>query len=155
MTTTYADFVAAEIAKLVPLATTPDAASGYGSDLVCVSDIDPSIRMTDPARIEDLAQDAFHRITTPRGNLPDDSDYGIDVSEMLSSPDDATTLIMQESIIRLELLKDDRYRNVDVTAGVAAKVRTFTIQITPEDPALRTFTLIVPITQAGATLEVI
>jgi hypothetical protein len=103
MTTTYSDFVAAEIAKLVPVATAPEEATGYGADLVCISDVDANLAETDPATTATLAQDAFHRITTPREGLPDDPDYGIDVAEFLSQPTDDTTLLMQSGLIRLEL----------------------------------------------------
>jgi hypothetical protein len=155
VTTTYADFVAAEIAKLVPVATTPEEAEGYGSDLVCVTDIDPGLAMTDPLSTEGLAQDAFHRITTKRGSLPDDLDYGINVIDFLSTPDDDTTLLMQAGLIRLELKKDDRFSSVEVSVTASGGVRYIAITITPEDVALGVFSMIVTVTQAGSTLELV
>lgn len=137
------------IRRIVPVTT----ASGWGVDLVCITDLDPALAVTDPESTATLAQAAFHRISTRRGTLPDDPDFGIDVLAFLHAPKTPQDLLAVGGQVSTELQKDDRFSDVLATATYAAPTQTLTlsIRITPADPDLNTFTLIMAVTE-GATL---
>lgn len=146
------DFIASEIAKLEKRIPTPDPV-GYGVDVVCADDLDPHLREIDPASFEGLAQDAYHRVSTARGQLPDDPDYGIDLVSYLNTPHTDRDLRAIEGQVAAELRKDDRFAEIDVTvtSEQSGKALTVSMRIVPADAQLSTFTLIVAVTD-GATL---
>jgi hypothetical protein len=150
------DTIEAEIAKITKIATTP-IARAYGIDLVCVDDIDSRASETDPDSYASIAQDLYHRITTPRAGLPDDRNFGEDVSSYLSGEAQPGDLASIEGRVANECAKDDRVSRADVTAVVDAGMKsiTLTIVVTPEDSELQSFTLIVAVTDGVATLEAI
>ena len=151
------DTIAAEIAKITsPLSSTAQPPLGYGIDLVCVNDIDPLMAETLSDTVQSLAQDSFHRITTPRGGLPDDPNYGIDIRAMLNV---GVTQSAQRSIasaISGELLKDDRIDDVETDLVIGGSFRapayTLTITITPKDGS-GAFDLIVAVTDGEVLLR--
>lgn len=139
---------------LVPkLATTPDTADGYGRDLLCVDDLDPRAKETDPNSLESLSQDLYHRVSTARGQMPDDADYGIDLVGLLHRPTTQTELLAMAGEVSAECRKDDRVSDVEttVTFDSLTETLTVTIEVTPKDPDLAIFKLIVVVTD-GATL---
>lgn len=139
--------------RIVPQTT----AVGFGVDLVCVDDIDPTSASTDPFTVATLAQDAYHRLTTRRGTLPDDPDFGIDVFEFLHGAKSPADLRACEGRATTELQKDDRIHTATVTVTYDALSRRLSIScaITPEDPALQVFDLIIAVTDGGALLQAI
>lgn len=148
--------IAAGIAALARVATTPVAPYGFGRDLVCVEDLTTTLRETDPTTVESLAQDLFHRITTERGTILDDPDFGTDARDFLSAGATPTVLLAIGGQLSLECLKDDRVNkaDVDVVTGASSALNV-TLAITPADPALRPFTMIVALTPGSIpTLEI-
>ena len=98
--------------------------SDYGSDLSCWDDVTQNMDELPADSIVLVAQSNYRRITTPRGSLPDDLDYGIDVRSFLSN---ATTLQRQreiEGIVIGELRKDDRNQTVNCTYTQLAQTST-------------------------------
>ena len=155
MTDIVRTLIAAETALLVKLATTPST-STYGIDLVCVEDVDARMSETIDESMQSLAQDLFHRVTTPRGAIVDDPDFGDDVTAYLSGNAQASDLISIEGRLASECLKDDRVDVVEVTVTAPdPKTLNVSIFVTPKDTALGPFTLIIPVTDAGAVLEAI
>lgn len=152
----FLDFVANEIAQLAPLVESPDEAAGYGIDLVCVDDLDPLLVETEADSVFSIAQDSYHRLSTPRGTHPDDPDLGLDIAEFLHRGTTQRDLLSYEGQIASELRKDDRIESVGVVAelyqATSARIR-FTITIAPADPELRAFSLIVAVTDGAVLLE--
>jgi hypothetical protein len=135
--------------RIVPETT----AVGYGTDLKCVNDLDPALATTNPNSTETLAQDCYHRITTRRETLPDDPDYGIDVTEFLHAAKTLGDLQGCQGQIATELQKDDRVANAlaVVTYDATRRRLEIDVRVTPKDPDLGPFSLIVVVTD-GATL---
>jgi len=77
----------------------------YGIDLVCWDDLDEAMSEADS-----VCAYVYRRITTRKGSLIDDPDWGIDVLEMLSGKADIASIRAQ---IVAELSDDDR---VQITA---------------------------------------
>lgn len=147
------DFIAAETAALTPVATTPSDATGYGIDLVCRDDLTATMRETRTDTIESLAQDLYHRQITPRGSLPDDPDWGIDVLDLLNRGATPQHIAAVPLIVAAELRRDDRVRDVTVTAEFDGTTLALTELIEPEDPTLTPFSLIVSVTDGATLLE--
>lgn len=87
--------------------------------------------------VELVAQNAYHRLITPRGQLrggEDEEDYGLDLVGMLGSvanPADAAALPGQ---IRAELLKDERILDVaaTVTSSVGGPATEWIVEVTAD-----------------------
>jgi hypothetical protein len=144
--------IAAGIAELTRVATTPPEPWLYGRDLVCIDDLTPTLRETDPATTESLAQDIYHRITTERGSLPDDKDFGEDVRGYLSAAADARALLSISGRLEAEIRKDDRVATVVVELTGNTSQLDITISVTPQDPALAAFEMVMAVTSAAALL---
>jgi hypothetical protein len=148
--------IAIEIAKLTRLASTPVPPLGYGTDLVCVTDLDPYLAETDPNSVQSLAQDCFHRITTARLSLIGDPNYGIDIRAALSAPQTPQQIQSWAGQISTELRKDDRVVDADVTMVFKLpSTYTITILITPADPNLTTFSLVLSVVDGQALLDAV
>lgn len=148
------DQINSEIAVLSQLSSTGDG-SGYGVDLVCVTDLDSRLAETDPASIASLSQDLFHRITTARGSLQDDPDYGFDVRAKLSVGQTPQQIQALQGQLEGECRKDDRVADIRVSvviSGARLDSWTITLAVLPQDPALTSFSLIVAVTSGEALL---
>jgi hypothetical protein len=145
--------IAAGLTALTRQATTPPAPYGYGRDLKCVTDLTTSLEDTNPKSVESLAQDLFHRVTTERGTIVDDPDFGDDVRDALSGGLTPAALAAIGGRVELECLKDDRVSDVDASADLTAPGElTITIAVTPKDPALQPFEMVLAVTNATALL---
>jgi hypothetical protein len=148
--------IAAGVALLTErVATTPPEPYGYGRDLVCVADLTTTLEETNPGTVESLAQDLYHRVTTERGTLVDDPDFGLDVRSFLSAGLTPQQLTLISHQVQLECLKDDRCASVevDVLTGRPGAL-DITIAVTPQDPALAAFTLVLAVTPLTVSLVV-
>lgn len=147
-----ADAIALESAALEQLVT-PAAVRGWGSDLKCVDDIDARGTELDPDSYAVLGQDAYHAVTTARGSLPDDPDFGIDLRSLIHKATSTAEVMALEGAIRAELLKDDRI--ADATAAITASGETYNIdiRITPTDPQLNAFSMLMTIQDGAAMLQ--
>jgi hypothetical protein len=145
--------IASGVAELTRVATTPPAPWLYGRDLVCVTDLTPTLEETDPTTTQSLAQDIYHRITTERGSLVDDPDFGEDVRGYLSSATTPRELFAIGGRLEAEILKDDRVRSVTVDVQGNTSELNITISVTPDDPTLEPFRMILAVTSAEALLQ--
>jgi hypothetical protein len=151
------DSIAAQTALLVPLSSTGDG-SGFGIDLICPSDLDPRLAETDTNSNASLSQDLFHRITTPRGGLIDDPDYGIDLRGKLSVGQTPQQIQALQGEIEAECRKDDRVNDVQAVvtvSGARLEIWTITLQVLPLDPASNSFELVLSVTNGQALLTAI
>lgn len=148
------DALAAELETVtVSQALPPSAPYGWGRDLSCVDDITADCAEVDPLSSEAIAQACWRRITTVRGSLPDDLDYGIFLEDELSKGFTPTTLRMLLGRVKGELLKDDRVTDADVvvTSDNAFEVISLTITVTTADPS-QSFTLTGALDSDGAKI---
>jgi hypothetical protein len=99
------------LAALTTTSTVPNAPFGYGSDLWCEDDLHPGMEeVTDSALV--IAQYAIRRLRTPPGALPDDPEWGIDLSAFCNRPTTNREHALLEGEIESELIDDDRVDEV-------------------------------------------
>lgn len=154
--TAVSDFIDSEIALLTREVVAPVAPFGYGVDLSCIDDVTDDLSEVDPSSVIALGEALLRRLTTPRGTLPDDRGYGIDVRSYCNlgmSTQDTRDL---GSKIRSEVTKDDRVDDAVVTVGDAVSTQlSISIQVTPIDRTLGVFTLTLSVTDGQLLLEAI
>lgn len=83
----------------------------YGRDYRATTHIQAGYYVTD---YELLAEAAFRRITTKRGQLEDDQEYGLAISDLLKSNVTDADLLVVEARIADEIRKDERLESVEV-----------------------------------------
>lgn len=145
----------AELALLERVAPTPSAPFGYGIDLSCTSDLTAQMIEVDPMAPRAVGEALLRRLTTPRGGLPDDADYGFDLCAVVNrgvTADDVRALGGQ---VRSELEKDDRVDIALVIVTPAPDGSSLRVQavITPVDPRIGGFTLTLAVTSAEILIE--
>jgi hypothetical protein len=149
-----ADAIASETALLTREVPTPTPPFGWGADVSCDRDLEEGM----PEVFGDLAlaQALVRRLDCPRGALPDDGDYGIDLRANLNRGLTVTEVRGLAGSIRSELTKDDRVDTVAVTVAPtpAGEVIRVSIQVTPRDAALGgPFSLTLAVTDGGVLVE--
>ena len=154
MTDAVRDAIAASLALETRIVATPAEPYGWGSDVSCAASLDPDVRELAGDDPTVLAQAIIRRLDTPRGQLPDDAEYGLSLRDMLST---GLTDAARRSIagrIHNELVKDDRLDTVSVVveSGVAAEL-TITITVTPVDGEV--FRMVLAASSAGVIIEAI
>lgn len=147
--------IAEGIAAIDRVMDAPAEPFGYGSDLHCDTDIDEAATEIDGDDPLVFAQALVRRLDCPRGQLPDDPNYGIDLRAFLNTGVPFSELGSLESQITTELRKDDRVASVaaKVTFSSAGTELTVRIVVTPVDPALGSFRLTLAVTSAAVILE--
>jgi hypothetical protein len=147
--------IAAEIAKLTRETDAPSAPFGYGRDLSCVDDVTEALDEVDPFSYQGIAEAVIRRLTCPRGGLPDDPDYGIDLRSHLNRGTTQRELQLLVLSIAGELRKDDRIDSATATVSIAGGGSRIDVAIiiAPADPDLATFTLTFAVTDGAAALQ--
>ena len=128
---------------------------GLGSDLSCAFDLEAGMveLSGDDPRL--VAQACIRRLSTPRGALLDDPDYGFDLLRELRSPARPEALVALPSLIRAELTKDDRVGSLDIRATLLPSTKAPTVELVIRgDTAAGPFTLTGNLTQDSIRLEI-
>lgn len=150
------DAIAASTAELTRLVPVPTGALGYGADLSCVEDLTDDLAEVDPFSPQAIGEALLRRLTTPRGQLPDDPNYGLDIRGYCNRGVPTGELREIAGQIRSEASKDDRIEDVSVTVTVPAlNSMSVRINVTPADPSLDPFTLTFAVTSGQLLLEAI
>jgi hypothetical protein len=128
------------------------SASPFGTDTSCTDFLVPG-RLVSGTEL--LAQAAYRRLITVRGQLEDDLNYGFAICQKLNSELTDVDLATLGGLIRLELLKDDRIEEVVVSLGTVRNVSSgvemnITITLTAKDDT--TFTLVLLATEVTLTI---
>lgn len=146
------DAIDAEIATLTRIVAAPTGELGYGTDVSCVQDFAPDLALVDPFSSRAIGEAVIRRLTCPRGRMPDDPSYGIDLRSFCNRGVPASELRALEGTIRNEVAKDDRIDEftVDLTMTSAAKTIRVALTITPIDTKLGPFPLVFAITGDGS-----
>jgi phage baseplate assembly protein W len=149
------DALAADLITLERVVDAPTGPLGYGTDLSCVSDITEALDEVDAGSTLGIAQAVLRRLSTPRGGLVDDPDYGLDVRGMLNRATDAAAIRDLQGQVRNEVSKDDRVDAVDAVVSVTFAPTTLRVAltITPADVELDPFTMTVAVTSTAVLLE--
>jgi hypothetical protein len=149
------DDIASMTAELERIEDAPTGDLKYGRDLSCVSDLSPDFTEVDPASPLGMAQSSVRRLITPRGVLPDDADYGLDIRAYSNRGMTASELRDLAGQIRNELVKDDRVDTADASITQERTSMSIFVQLTPVDPAVRQFTFTLSVTSTEVLLETI
>ena len=155
MSKTVLDAIDADLATLERAVPAPSSDLGYGVDLSCVSDITEDLAEVDPFSRQAIAEAVISRLTTARGSLPDDPDYGIDLRSYCNRGVTAAELRNLSGSCRSEILKDDRVEDATVGVIVAGPALSVGVRLTPANPAVEPFSLTFVVTSGSATLEAI
>jgi len=147
--------IAAELALLEKTQDFPVEPFGYGSDISGDSDLDPDLNEVNPFTTLAIAQAVVRRLDCPRGSLPDDPNYGIDLRFYLNRGTATQDIISLGGQIRLEVLKDDRVDTLTVTVkpNPTGSVLTVELAVRPFDPDIGDFSLTLTASDAGVVLE--
>lgn len=153
------DGVEAQLAELIAggrVADVPEPPLYWGSDLSCVTDCDAAFSELAPGTPLIVAQAAVRRLITPRGGLRDDPDYGLGLVSYCNRGVTQQDLRTLQSRCEAELLKDERLQAATATVVSAAPSElTVTVQLTPADPDLSPFALVIAVSDETVLLELI
>jgi hypothetical protein len=154
---TVLDAIDADLATLAREVTTPsdDTALGYGTDLSCVSDITDELTEVDPLSQQAVGEAVIRRLTTARGTLPDDPDYGIDLRTYANRGTTLTELRELSGMCGSEILKDDRIDDASVSVTSSGRSLTVAVRLTLAIPGVAPFGLTFTVTSGSAVLEAI
>lgn len=148
--------IAAALAELSTqrVVDVPVAPFGYGRDLDCVTDITEECAEVDPLSRRAVVQAVLRRLTTPRGALIDDPDYGYDVRSFCNRGTTTLELRAISDQCRGEAMKDDRVTEATVKVTYTDRTRTLTVSVTLDcvDVGLGTFTATFAVTADAAEL---
>jgi phage baseplate assembly protein W len=144
-----AAYMAEQIAELVPYHSEPVSPFGWGSDLDCANDLTENMAELTKDDMLLVVQSCYRRLTTRRGTLDYDPDYGIDVVHLLHSGVSQKDLIRIKGQVECELTKDDRLETVECRVTYADE--TLTLEITGMT-RIGTFEMTMGVTIATAQL---
>ncbi len=105
-------------------------AEDFGTDLSCLSDLNPRCGVVSGRRL--LAEAIVRRITTPRGRLINDPNYGFDVTGYINDDIRPSDIAALQSGVSAECLKDERVNAATVSASLSAQ-GTLTMTISLDD----------------------
>lgn len=155
--------IADGLAALTPLYPTPQPPFGYGTDLSCAGDVTEALDEVDPFTPLGIGQAVARCWDCPRGALPNDgkdaADYGISLSDYCNKGMREQDLRSLQSRLEAEALKDDRISKIVVKVFIirAGAIVTLDVQaqITPFDPTIGTFKLVLAVTSADVVIKAI
>lgn len=103
----------------------------YGTDLACVSDFTDECGQVAGQRL--LAEALVRRLSTPRGMVIDDPDYGTDLRQYLGLEYTARTAAKLVADARSECLKDERvFLCTPFVSDYSLATRTITLVVAVE-----------------------
>lgn len=153
MNSTFSDAFEADLLTVTRVQDPPTDAVGWGSDLSCMDDLTEDVQELDGTDPRVVAQAVYRRITTPRGSLLDDPDYGDDITRFLSLGNTPAQLASIAGELHGEIAKDDRVDTVECTADYAqgTKQLNVSIDVTLVD-STETFSLTIAVDSDGTNL---
>lgn len=140
--------------RLVPVPV-PGAPLGYGTDLSCTNDCTDNFDEVDPFSQRALAEALMRRLTTRRGALLDDSNYGLGVHLWLNHAATARDLQSYSDQVVGECSKDDRCptgNRCQVSFDLATNRLGFALFVNAVDPRTGVFTLTFSVDADGVAL---
>jgi hypothetical protein len=101
----------------------------FGVDLAGILDVGSTLVLTSGRRA--LAEAILRRLTTPRGSLFYDFDYGFDLRQFISAPEPQPGFL--EMQVRTEVEKDERVESVEVETTFISETLTARLTVTDAD----------------------
>jgi hypothetical protein len=150
------DAIAEMLAEEPRVQNFPAPPLGYGSDIDGDFDLSPRMAEVSPFSTRAVAQALVRRLDCPRGALPDDPDYGVDLRGLLNRGVADRDLAELEGQIQSEVTKDDRITDARATVTIVFGPPTalrVVLAVTPIDPEVSAFTLTFSVTSAELALE--
>lgn len=92
---------------------------GYGKDTACADTLKPGVLV---AGWRLIAEACYRRLITPRGTLrggDEETNYGIDLAEYVGRMNPELAANALPSLVRGELLKDDRVLSVSASSALS------------------------------------
>ncbi len=129
------------------MATNTDAA--YGFDLSCVDDLDPMFPSVSGRTV--LVQAIARRLTTSRGGLFYDPDYGLDIRDWLSEGLTPGKVLELEIAIAAQCRRDQRVESAHATCVLDLITLIMTVSVELTD-ALGPFSFVMNVSAATVTL---
>lgn len=102
---------------------------GWGSDLSCTDDVTADFAELDGNDPRILAEYTYRRINTSAGELADDPDWGFDVETLLHKGVTEKDLVNVRNVLRAEIARDERLRDVVVEASYNRSSEALTLNI--------------------------
>lgn len=121
----------------------------YGADVSCLDDLDPYFSLVSgkPA----LAQALSRRLTTPRGSLVYDPEYGIDLRSYLNASPSMHDLSVAKSAIEAEVTADERVSAATAVVSFDRRTSILTVSIDVES-AIGPFRLVLASTGVSVSV---
>lgn len=158
MNSTFSDSIAEQLTTLTRVVAVPTGELKYGTDLSCVTDLEPTLAEVDPASPVAIVQAIIRRFTTPRGALADDQDYGLDIRGHINRGITPRDLRALGGALQGEAQKDDRVLEalVQLTATLRPPATlSVYVQIVPADPRLQDFSFTFAVTGSDVLMVTI
>lgn len=102
-------------------------ANEFGVDISCIQGLDPSLTLVGGTTV--LAQGLARRLTTPRGGLFYDPNYGYNVRNLLGATLSATELFAVQSLIEAECEQDERVRDARAVVTLTGEQLSIAVDI--------------------------
>jgi hypothetical protein len=152
--TIVTDKIAAYTAELARVVSVPTGDLAFGSDLSCTDDLTADMAEVPGDSPLAVAQANFRRLTTARGTVPDEPNYGLDVREFLNHGLTRKSLQEIPGQVRGELTKDDRNdaSALSVEMVIAADFKSFDLVVRAQ-AAAGPYSLTLAVSDAGALLK--
>jgi hypothetical protein len=122
-----------------------------GSDFSGILDIDPALTVVSGPRC--LAEALARRLTTPKGRLLGDPDYGHDLRQYLNAAIVDTAQIA--NAIEIECLKDERVQGVTASVTFDAATQTITANIIVKISDAESFPFTLAVGEASAAITLL
>lgn len=150
----------AGLAQLEKEVAVPVEPFGYGTDLSCGTDVDPTQALVDPFSTVGLAQSLVRCWDCPRGSLPNDgkdaADYGLSLREYVNKGTTQRDINALQSRLEAEALKNPRFDriSVSVTPSFSGALVTLRVEavVVPKGPS-GPFQLVLAATSAEIVLN--
>ena len=122
---------------------TPD----YGTDVSCITDLDPSFRLVSGQL--SVGQAVARRLITERGTLIDDPNYGTDLRKYLGEPKSASVLSRCSSDAEREAMQDERVQSASAESFYVGDDLKVSVEV---ETAEGVFELVLAINAVSVTL---
>lgn len=103
----------------------------FGFDISTFPDLDPRFRLISGPRV--VVEAIARRLTTPRGSLLSDSDYGWDVRQLLLAEGDAKSDARALADIQAQAQADERVLSARVTLDRVGESLSITVRFTTQE----------------------
>jgi phage baseplate assembly protein W len=107
------------------------ATTNYGTDYSCVTDLTSTLAQVSGRTL--LAQAVARRVSTPRGSLFSNPNYGIDLTDFLNDGLTVNNVNSIAPIVDAELSKDERIISTATTCTLVNGVMNVAIIVTDAD----------------------